>query len=171
MQVQTIISRNIDPIQSGVITLGKVTAGKIRNVIADSARIEGTIRGLTQSMIELIDKRLAEVCQGIELSFGVKVKLELNQGGYWPVENNPELTENFINYMKQADGVEYVETAPAMTGEDFGYLLAQIPGTMFWLGIEDDSPLHSATLTPQESSISRGIAAITGFLEYRMTED
>lgn len=171
MQVQTIISRNIDPIQSGVITLGKVTAGKIRNVIADSARIEGTIRGLTQSMIELIDKRLAEVCQGIELSFGVKVKLELNQGGYWPVENNPELTENFINYMKQADGVEYVETAPAMTGEDFGYLLAQIPGTMFWLGVEDDSPLHSATLTPQESSISRGIAAITGFLEYRMTED
>jgi N-acetyldiaminopimelate deacetylase len=140
-------------------------------VIADSAKIEGTIRGLTQSMIELIDKRLAEVCQGIELSFGVKVKLELNQGGYWPVENNPELTENFINYMKQADGVEYVETAPAMTGEDFGYLLAQIPGTMFWLGIEDDSPLHSATLTPQESSISRGIAAITGFLEYRMTED
>ncbi|GHN17895.1 N-acetyldiaminopimelate deacetylase [Lactobacillus delbrueckii] len=170
MQVQTIISRNIDPVQSGVITLGKLTAGKIRNVIADSARIEGTIRGLTQSMIELIDKRLAEVCQGIELSFGVKVKLELNQGGYWPVENNPELTENFIKYMKQADGVEYVETAPAMTGEDFGYLLAQIPGTMFWLGIEDDSPLHSATLTPQESSISRGIAAITGFLEYRMTE-
>ncbi|MBT8880090.1 M20/M25/M40 family metallo-hydrolase, partial [Lactobacillus delbrueckii subsp. bulgaricus] len=156
---------------SGVITLGKLTAGKIRNVIADSARIEGTIRGLTQSMIELIDKRLAEVCQGIELSFGVKVKLELNQGGYWPVENNPELTENFIKYMKQADGVEYVETAPAMTGEDFGYLLAQIPGTMFWLGIEDDSPLHSAILTPQESSISRGIAAITGFLEYRMTED
>ncbi|WP_201330939.1 N-acetyldiaminopimelate deacetylase, partial [Lactobacillus nasalidis] len=116
MQVQTIISRSIDPIQSGVITLGKISAGHIRNVIADSARIEGTIRGLTQSMIEEIDQRLREICRGIEISFGVKVKLELNQGGYWPVENDPDLTRNFINYMKQAAGVNYVETEPAMTG-------------------------------------------------------
>ncbi|WP_201331760.1 M20/M25/M40 family metallo-hydrolase, partial [Lactobacillus nasalidis] len=90
---------------------------------------------------------------------------------YWPVENDPDLTRNFINYMKQAAGVNYVETEPAMTGEDFGYLLAQIPGTMFWLGIEDDAPLHSASLTPKESAINSGIKAIVGFLEYRMTED
>lgn len=170
MQVQTIISRSIDPIKSGVITLGKVQAGTIRNVIAGHARIEGTIRGLTQKMILLIDKRLKEVCAGIEQSFGVKVKIELNQGGYWPVENNPELTKRFIHYMKNADGVNFIETAPAMTGEDFGYLLAKFPGTMFWLGVDDDSQLHSATLTPKESSIKRGVDAITGFLEYRMDE-
>lgn len=170
MQVQTIISRSIDPIKSGVITLGKVQAGTIRNVIAGHARIEGTIRGLTQKMILLIDKRLKEVCAGIEQSFGVKVKVELNQGGYWPVENNPELTKRFIHYMKNADGVNFIETAPAMTGEDFGYLLAKFPGTMFWLGVDDDSQLHSATLTPKESSIKRGVDAITGFLEYRMDE-
>lgn len=168
MQVQTIISRNIDPIQSGVITLGKVDAGTIRNVIAGKARIEGTIRGLTQKMIEHIDDRLRDVCTGIEKSFGCQVDLELNQGGYWPVENDDHLTKHFIDYMEQTATVNFVETPSAMTGEDFGYLLAKFPGTMFWLGVEDDSQLHSATLTPNEGAIAKGIDAITGFLEYRM---
>ena len=171
MQVQTIISRNIDPIASGVITLGKVRGGTIRNVIAGHTRIEGTIRGLTQKMIEHIDHRLQAVCDGVAASFGLEVKLGLNQGGYWPVENNPALTRRFIDYMQQAPDVNFIETAPAMTGEDFGYLLAQFPGTMFWLGVEDDSQLHSATLTPNEDAIQKGVDAITGFLNYRMQEN
>ena len=171
VQVQTIISRSIDPIDSGVITLGKVEAGTIRNVIAGHARIEGTIRGLTQDMILLIDHRLKEVCHGIEASFGVKVTLGLNQGGYWPVENNPALTKRFIQYMQDAKDVQFIETKPAMTGEDFGFLLAKFPGTMFWLGVDDDSQLHSATLKPKETAIQRGVDAITGFLECRMNSE
>ncbi|TSO26210.1 N-acetyldiaminopimelate deacetylase [Lactobacillus sp. LL6] len=168
MQIQTIISRSIDPIQSGVITLGKIKAGTIRNVIASHARIEGTLRGLTQKMILKIDQRLQEVCDGIAKSYGVEVKLNLNQGGYWPVENNPDLTKEFISYMKNNSTVTYIETEPAMTGEDFGFLLNKFPGVMFWLGVKDDSQLHSATLTPDETSISRGIEAIKGFLINRM---
>lgn len=168
MQIQTIISRSIDPIQSGVITLGKIDGGTIRNVIAGHTRIEGTIRGLTQKMIEQIDERLKDVCAGIGSSYNMDVELNLNQGGYWPVENNPELTKRFIDYMKAAPNVNFIETAPAMTGEDFGYLLAKFPGTMFWLGVDDDSQLHSAALTPKESAIQRGVDAITGFLEARM---
>lgn len=168
MQIQTIISRSIDPIQSGVITLGKIDGGTIRNVIAGHTRIEGTIRGLTQKMIESIDQRLKDLCAGIGRSYNMQVDLELNQGGYWPVENNPALTKRFIEYMKQAPAVNFIETAPAMTGEDFGFLLAKFPGTMFWLGVDDDSQLHSATLTPKESAIQRGVDVITGFLTYRM---
>lgn len=171
MQVQTIISRSIDPIASGVITLGKIRGGTIRNVIAGHTRIEGTIRGLTQEMIEHIDHRLQVVCDGVAISFGLDVDLELNQGGYWPVENDPSLTKRFIDYMQQNPAVNFIETAPAMTGEDFGYLLAQFPGTMFWLGVDDDSQLHSATLTPKEDAIQKGVDAITGFLNYRMQEN
>lgn len=168
-QVQTIISRSIDPIEGGVITLGKLEAGTIRNVIAGHAHIEGTIRGLTQVMIEKIDQRLREVGEGIAKSFNAEVTVSLNQGGYLPVENDPELTKRFINFMKNDPEVTFVETKPAMTGEDFGYLLSKIPGTMFWLGVEDDSQLHSATLNPDESAISKGINAITAFLNDRMT--
>lgn len=170
MQVQTIISRNINPIDSGVITLGKIRGGSIRNVIAGHTRIEGTIRGLTQKMIKKIDSRLQDVCDGIAKSYGQKVRLELNQGGYWPVENDPALTKRFIHYMQITPGVDFIETAPAMTGEDFGFLLAKFPGTMFWLGVDDDSQLHSATLTPNEAAIAKGVSAITGFLVARMND-
>ncbi|KRM01158.1 amidohydrolase [Limosilactobacillus gastricus] len=170
-QAQTIVSRSIDPIQSGVLTLGKLEAGTIRNVIADHARIEGTIRGLTQPMIEKIGQRLQTICDGIATSFEVDVKLELNQGGYWPVENNADLTSHLIAFMQANPKITFIETAPAMTGEDFGFLLAKFPGTMFWLGVEDDAQLHAPTLTPDERAIDRGIEAITQFINYRMQEN
>ena len=163
-QIQTIVSRSIDPIASGVITIGKVRAGTVRNAIAGHAHLEGTIRGLTQKMIERIDQRLRDVTQGIAQSFNAKVDLQLNQGGYWPVENDPQITSEFINYMKENPQIDYQEMQPAMTGEDFGYLLAQIPGTMFWLGVNDNSQLHSATFNPHEDAIVIGIKAMVGFL-------
>ena len=163
-QIQTIVSRSIDPIASGVITIGKVRAGTVRNAIAGHAHLEGTIRGLTQKMIERIDQRLRDVTQGIAQSFNAKVDLQLNQGGYWPVENDPQITAEFINYMKKNPQIDYQEMQPAMTGEDFGYLLAQIPGTMFWLGVNDNSQLHSATFNPHEEAIVTGIKAMVGFL-------
>ena len=169
-QIQTIISRSIDPIAGGVITIGKLEAGTIRNAIAGHAHLEGTIRGLSQSMIERIDQRLREVTAGIAKSFNAEVKIQLNQGGYWPVENNPHLTAEFINYMKENSQVNYQNTQPAMTGEDFGYLLAQIPGTMFWLGVDDSSQLHSATFNPQESALRAGVTAIVGFLQAHMQQ-
>lgn len=168
MQVQTIISRSINPIESGVITLGKFEAGTIRNVIADHARLEGTIRGLTQVMIEKIKERVQEVCEGIERSFEVEVRLGLNQGGYFPVENDPVLTKRFIRFMQENPDVVYEEVPPAMTGEDFGYLLHQFPGTMFWLGVDGGAQLHESSMSPKEGAIQKGITAITEFLEYRM---
>ncbi|MQS53492.1 N-acetyldiaminopimelate deacetylase [Companilactobacillus mishanensis] len=169
-QVQTIISRSIDPTKCGVITFGKLEAGTIRNVIAGKARIEGTIRGLTQDMIEFIKQRIVDVAKGLELSFNATIDVEFNQGGYYPVENDPDLTKRFIDYMQQADGVKFQETRPAMTGEDFGYLLSKIPGTMFWLGVASPGALHSADFLPHEEAIIDGVNAIKGFLEYRMNE-
>ena len=168
MQVQTIISRSINPIESGVITLGKFEAGTIRNVIADHARLEGTIRGLTQVMIEKIKERVQEICEGIERSFEVEVRLGLNQGGYFPVENDPVLTKRFIRFMQENPDVVYEEVPPAMTGEDFGYLLHQFPGTMFWLGVDGGAQLHESSMSSKEGAIQKGITAITEFLEYRM---
>ncbi|MFD1418137.1 N-acetyldiaminopimelate deacetylase [Companilactobacillus keshanensis] len=167
-QVQTVISRSIDPVKCGVITFGKVEAGVIRNVIAGTARLEGTIRGLTQDMIEFIRNRILEIAKGLEISFNAKITVEYNQGGYYPVENDPKLTKRFIKYMQQDDQVRFQETKPAMTGEDFGYLLNKIPGTMFWLGVSSPGSLHSVDFLPHEEAIMAGVKAFTGFLNYRM---
>lgn len=167
-QVQTIISRSIDPVKCGVITFGKLEAGTIRNIIAGKARIEGTIRGLNQEMILYIRQRIMDVAKGLESSFNCQIEVEFNQSGYYPVENDPALTKNFIDYMQNNENVKFQETAPAMTGEDFGYLLSKFPGTMFWLGVASPGALHSADFLPHEEAIIDGVEAFKGFLKYRM---
>lgn len=98
----------------------------------------------------------------------MEVRLGLNQGGYFPVENDPVLTKRFIRFMQENPDVVYEEVPPAMTGEDFGYLLHQFPGTMFWLGVDGGAQLHESSMSPKEGAIQKGITAITEFLEYRM---
>lgn len=169
-QVQSIVARNIAPTDSAVITLGKVEAGTIRNVIAEHARIEGTLRGFTQQALEYLQKRLRQVAAGVAESFDCTVNIELNQGGYYPVENDPTTTKRFITYMQNQPEVTFIDTPGVMTGEDFGYLLNKIPGTMFWLGVNDTHELHTAALAPDEAAIAPGVAAISGFMTYRMAE-
>ncbi|ULQ48697.1 N-acetyldiaminopimelate deacetylase [Liquorilactobacillus nagelii] len=169
-QIQTIVSRNIDPIQSGVVTLGHFSAGTIGNVIAGSAQIDGTIRALTQKNNLKIQQRVRKIAEAIAAGFECQLELDLHQGGYYPVENNPETTSAFIKYMKNTPGITFQETNPAMTGEDFGYLLAKIPGTMFWLGVDSPYSLHSEHMAPKEEAIQKGVAAITGFILQRQTE-
>ena len=95
----------------------------------------------------------------------------MNQGGYYPVENNDKLTKDFIQVMKDDPDVTFVDTKPVMTGEDFGYLLNKIPGTMFWLGVNDpDSQLHAADFSPDEAALVPGVTAVVHFLEHRMLE-
>lgn len=166
-QLQTIVSRNVDPIEGAVVTLGHFNAGTTMNVISGEAQIDGTIRALTQKMNLHVQQRVREVVKGIEMTYQCKADLDLHQGGYLPVENNPELTANFIQFMKHQDNVQFIETKSAMTGEDFGFLLSKIKGTMFWLGVDSPYALHSDHMAPHEAAIAKGIAAIEPFLRYR----
>ncbi|MFC6294669.1 N-acetyldiaminopimelate deacetylase [Lactiplantibacillus daoliensis] len=166
-QLQTIVSRNVDPIQSGVVTLGHFTAGTIGNVIAGEAQIDGTIRALTQEMNLHIQRRVRTIVEGIALAYDCNIDLDLHQGGYYPVENNDAITADFMSYMKHDDEVNFIETRPAMTGEDFGFLIHQIPGTMFWLGVDSPYSLHSEHMVPHTSAIMAGVNAMTGYLTHR----
>lgn len=167
--LQTIVSRNVDPIQAGVVTLGHITAGTIGNVIAGKAHIDGTIRALTQENNQKIQRRVKEIAEGIAQAFDCKLDLDLHQGGYLPVENNDKTTKAFIDYMKAAPNVEFIETKPAMTGEDFGFLINHFCGTMFWLGVDSPYSLHSEHMAPNEAAIKKGVDAIVGWLKHRMT--
>ena len=170
-QIQTVVARNVGPTDSAVITFGLMRAGTIRNVIAGSAHLEGTLRGFTQKQINFLQQRIRDIGQGIAASFNCEVKVDLNQGGYYPVENNPHLTKDFIDFMQADPAVTFVPTDPVMTGEDFGYLLNKIPGTMFWLGVNDpDSQLHAADFSPDEAALAPGVTAIIHFLTHRMAE-
>ncbi len=171
-QIQTVVARNVSPTDSAVITFGLMRAGTIRNVIAGRAHLEGTLRGFTQKQIDFLQQRIRDIGRGIAASFNCAVNVDLNQGGYYPVENNPQLTKDFIQYMQSDPTVTFAPTGPVMTGEDFGYLLNKIPGTMFWLGVNDpDSQLHAADFSPDEAALAPGVTAVVHFLEHRMAEN
>lgn len=167
-QVQTIVSRNVDPIQGGVVTFGSMHAGVTNNVIAESAKLHGTIRTLTQDMSLLIQNRVREMANGVAASFGLEVEVILKQGGYLPVENNPELAQELMAFFTDEDGVNLIDCLPAMTGEDFGYLLNKVPGVMFWLGIDTPYALHHPKMSPNEAAIPFAVEKISHFLRFKI---
>ena len=158
------------PIQAGVVTLGHFEAGTTGNVIAGKCQIDGTIRALTQVNNRLIQKRVEAIAKGVAQAFDCQLDLKLEQGGYYPVENNDQTTKAFIDFMQANPEVDFVETQPAMTGEDFGFLLSKIPGTMFWLGVDSPYSLHSEYLAPKEEAIFAGVKAMVAYIEHRQTE-
>ncbi|WP_348923076.1 N-acetyldiaminopimelate deacetylase [Enterococcus rotai] len=165
-QAQTIVSRNVDPIEGAVVTFGTFHAGSATNVIAGEATISGTIRTLTEAMNQLTQIRIREIGEGIAKSFNCEVVVSLDQKGYVPVINDPQTTEKFISFMKQEPDVVFEEAEVAMTGEDFGYLLSKVPGTMFWLGVDSPYGLHSAKFEPKEAAIPFAVEHISHFLKF-----
>ena len=166
-QVQTIVSRNVDPLDSAVVTFGKMEAGTTNNIIAERAFLHGTIRSLTQEVNELTQKRLTELAKGVAQSFDMTIDLKLKQGGYLPVENNPKLAKELMDFFRNETKANLIDIAPAMTGEDFGYLLSKIPGVMFWLGINSKAPLHSQKMQADEEVLDFAVEAIGQFLDFK----
>ena len=165
-QLQSIVSRNIDPLDSAVVTIGKITSGTVQNIIAETARIEGTIRTLSvQSMIR-VKERIEALVKGIEV--GYQCQTEIDYGAmYHQVFNHQELTREFINFAASNENIDVIECREAMTGEDYGYMLKDIPGFMFWLGVESDYGLHHAKLNPNEKAITKAIDFMSKYIEYK----
>ncbi|MGX7011840.1 N-acetyldiaminopimelate deacetylase [Lactococcus cremoris] len=170
-QVQTIVSRNVDPLDSAVVTFGKMEAGTTNNIIAERAFLHGTIRSLTQEVNELTQKRLTELAKGVAQSFDMTIDLKLKQGGYLPVENNAKLAKELMDFFRNETKANLINIAPAMTGEDFGYLLSKIPGVMFWLGIDSEAPLHSQKMQADEKVLGFAVEAISQFLDFKVNRN
>ena len=133
-----------------MVTFGVFQAGTTNNVITDTAFLHGTIRALTQDISLLVQKRVKTVAEGVASAFDMEVEVELKQGGYLPVENNPVLARELMDFFEEKDGIELIDIEPAMTGEDFGYLLSKVDGVMFWLGIDSPYALHHPQMSPKE---------------------
>ncbi|MFD1031143.1 N-acetyldiaminopimelate deacetylase [Metaplanococcus flavidus] len=149
MQLQTIVSRNINPMDSAVLTVGKFTAGTVQNVIAEHARLEGTIRTLNNESMLKMKQRIEAICKAVETGANCRVSIDYG-ASYREVENDAELAEMFLDFAEETDGITAVRADAAMTGEDFGYFTEQISGMMFWAGVASEFGLHHAKLDPDE---------------------
>lgn len=169
-QVQSVVSRSVNPIEGAVVTFGVLQAGTTNNVIAETAFLHGTIRSLTQKMSLLVQKRVTTIAEAVAAAFDMEVEIELKQGGYLPVENNPKLARELMDFFQEKEGVELIDIEPAMTGEDFGYLLSKVDGVMFWLGIDSSYALHHPQMSPNEEALAIGVEAVSSFLAKKAAE-
>lgn len=168
-QLQTVISRNVDPLDSAVITIGKITGGTVQNIIAEKARLEGTIRTLSPESMKKVKHRIEALVKGIETGF--ECQALINYGSmYHQVYNTELITRDFIHFLSEEKVVNVVKCTEAMTGEDFGYMLKEIPGLMFWLGVDSPDGLHHAMLNPNEAAIDVGVSVMTSYITFKGNE-
>ncbi|MDT8859203.1 N-acetyldiaminopimelate deacetylase [Alkalihalobacillus sp. MEB130] len=163
-QLQTIVARNVNPLDAGVVTIGVIKGGTKQNIIAESAVIEGTIRTRSIETMNLIKKRIEALTKGIEVGFDCAISIDYGSN-YCQVYNHEEVTLDFIEFLQKQESVNFVQSDEAMTGEDFGYFLEEIPGFMFWLGVDSKYGLHDARLEPDEKAISFAVETLIDYLQ------
>ena len=132
--LQTIVSRNTNPLENTVVTIGQINGGDNFNIIADNIILKGTTRAYTNENKKLIKNRMKTICEGVAKTYGAKIKLYYKDG-YPPVINNSQITEKVKNATKKIvpDGT-MVEPYLSMGGEDFSYFANKVPGCFFFLG-------------------------------------
>lgn len=165
-QLQSVVARNIDPLDSAVITVGKIVGGTKQNIIAEKARLEGTIRTFSMESMTRVKSRIEALVKGIEAGF--ECSAEIDYGcGYCQVYNEEGLTEAFMDWVQDAcPDITLVRCSEAMTGEDFGYFLSEIPGFLFWLGVNTPFGLHHAKIEPNEEAIDVAIRTVSRYFSW-----
>lgn len=161
--LQTIVARNVDPIDSAVVTVGELHAGTAHNVIADTARISGTVRYFNPKMEGYFGKRIEQVIAGICQSQGASYELEYCHL-YPPVINDANMAE-----LVRSVALEVVETpagivpeCQTMGGEDMSFFLEAVPGCYFFLGSANPAkdlayPHHHPRFDFDETALGMGV--------------
>ena len=140
--LQTIVSRNTNPIESTVVTVGQINGGYNFNIIADKVTLRGTTRAYTEDNRQLIKKRMKEIIAGTEKTFGTKIELDY-EDGYPPTVNDPTAADNLLNAAQKIVGDGAGHPYLSMGAEDFSYFLQKVPGCYFLVGSapKDREPL------------------------------
>jgi amidohydrolase len=168
LQLQNIVSRRISPIEPAVVTVGKVSIGQRRNVIAETAVLEGTCRAFSENVFAKIEEYMRAYLSGIEVSYGIKTELDFRVM-YPPVINDGELVDAFIE-ANGADRVQIIE--PQMIAEDFALFQKVVPGIFVFVGTKNEAkgfvnPLHSSMFDFDESALLDGIDGLLKMLKIR----
>jgi amidohydrolase len=172
VNIQSIISRQIDPVRSAVISIGSIHGGEASNVISDTCEWKGTVRAFSPDIREFLLRRIKEVVHDTCHMYGATYEIEIRKG-YPPLITNPIETERLRKVAEQIVGKEKVEEMdPLMGGEDFAYYLYEIPGTFCFVGAGNElkgitAPHHHPRFDIDEGAMKVGLELlIKGALQY-----
>lgn len=143
LALQTIVSRNLNPLESLVVSITKFIGGTALNVIPEEIKVSGTIRSLSPEIREYAEKRIKEICEGVAKSSNTEINVYYNNN--YPVTvNHDAQTQKAAKVAAKIVGAERVETNidPMMGAEDFSYMLEARPGAFIFVGNGDSAGLH-----------------------------
>jgi amidohydrolase len=168
-QIQSIVARNVDPIDAAVVSICVFQAGDTSNVIPQTAHLRGTARSLTPAVRDRLEQRLHEIVEGTARLYGASAKLTYHRD--YPVLRNHERETAFaVSVAAQVAGRERVDaaTAPVMGGEDFSFMLEARPGAFIFVGNGDTAGLHHPAYDFNDESIPIGVAYWAQLVETAM---
>jgi hippurate hydrolase len=141
--LQSVVSRNVDPLKSAVVSICMFRAGNTDNVIPQTVQLRGTARSLTPEVRDLLEKRLPVVVESTAIAYGAKAKLTYKRG-YPVLVNHDKQTEFAASVASQIAGQDKVDTGlpPMMGAEDFSFMLNARPGAFIWIGNGASAGLH-----------------------------
>ena len=157
--LQTVVSRNTDPVESLVISVTKFHAGDAYNVIPETAELAGTVRTLKKEVARGTEQRMRDVCAGIAATFGAEIVLDYDAN--YPVTFNHAEETVFAADVAAAvagDGHVRRDMAPVMGGEDFSYMLEARPGAFIFIGNGDSAGLHHPAYDFNDEVIPHGVS-------------
>jgi hippurate hydrolase len=159
MALQTVVSRNVNPIETAVVTVGTIHGGTASNVIPETAEIVASIRSFSPEVRDMLERRVRGIAASIAEAHGASVTIDYEHG--YPVVINSEKETAFaIDVLKELVGDEKVGVCPMIPGsEDFAYFLEHKPGCFLRLGNGENSPiLHSSKYDFNDDSLTTGAA-------------
>ena len=169
--LQTISSRNANPLDSIVVSITALLAGEAFNVIPQTAELKGTVRTLTPEMRALAQKRITDIVDGLMKAFEMEYTLDYHLG--YPITfNHAAQTEFVTSSIEAAFGAGKVDTAvpPTMGSEDFSYMLEERPGAFINIGNGDSAGLHHPAYEFNDEAIPVGVTYWANLVETAMPQ-
>ena len=163
---QTIISRQLSPLETAVISVGSINGGTTTNAIPEHVYLEGTVRYIRESLKGEIRKRMESVIRGCCSASGADYLFEYEEG-YIPLVNDPGMVDFCRAAAEKYLGLDkWIEPEhPTMGAEDFAFYLKQVPGAFLWLGLGEKSPgLHTPAFDFNDNVIEQGILMLSGLI-------
>jgi hippurate hydrolase len=159
--LQTIVSREVDPVEPAVLTVGEIGAGSAFNIIPETARLGGTVRTLNAELRERMPERIEELARGV--AKGMRGDVNLDYDFSYPVTgNDADAARLALGVAGELFGEERAVELdnPSMGAEDFAFFLEKVPGAFIWLGVGDVSNLHTPKFSFEEEILPQGAALL-----------
>ena len=168
-QIQSIVSRNVAPLETCVLSVTQIHAGSAYNVVPETATLAGTIRYFEQEVYETTTQRLQALCDGFATAFDVDVALELRPL-FNVLKNDPNLSQAYLEAASDIVGPENVSTqvAPDTASEDFADMLQVVPGAYCRVGHSGTMPLHNPQFTLGKEILPVGASIMARLVETRL---